>query len=85
VEGAVNVASGRPVALAEVVEKVAARAGRPELVRLGAIPAPAGEPPALYADARRLREEVGWSPRYDLDEGLAETVEWLRRKETVAE
>jgi nucleoside-diphosphate-sugar epimerase len=54
-------------------------------VRLGAITAPAGEPPALYADARRLREEVGWSPRYDLEEGLAETVEWLRRKKTVGE
>jgi nucleoside-diphosphate-sugar epimerase len=78
VEGAVNVASGRPVALREVVEKVAAHAGHPDLVRLGARPAPEGEPPSLYADARRLREEVGWSPRYDLDEGIAETVEWLR-------
>lgn len=78
VEGAVNIGSGRPVALGEVVERVAARAGRPDLVRLGARPAPVGEPPALYADARRLREEVGWSPRYELDEGIAETVEWLR-------
>lgn len=78
VEGAVNIASGQPVALREVVEKVAARAGRPDLARLGARPAPEGEPPSLYADARRLRAEVGWSPRYDLDEGLAETVEWLR-------
>jgi nucleoside-diphosphate-sugar epimerase len=78
VEGAVNVASGRPVALREVVEKVAAHVGRPDLVRLGARPAPEGEPPTLYADARRLREEVGWSPRYDLDDGLAETVECLR-------
>ncbi|HEX8118668.1 MAG TPA: NAD(P)-dependent oxidoreductase [Pyrinomonadaceae bacterium] len=78
VEGAVNVASGQPVTLAEVVERVAARAGRPDLVRLGARPAPEGEPPTLYADARRLRGEVGWAPRHDLDEGLAETVEWLR-------
>lgn len=79
VEGAVNVGSGRPVALREVIEKVAAHAGRPDLVRLGARPAPAGEPPTLYADARRLREEVGWSPRYGLDEGLAETVDWLKK------
>lgn len=80
VEGAVNVASGRPVTLAEVVGKVAASAGRPDLVRLGARPAPAGEPHALYADARRLREEVGWSPRRGLDEGIAETVEWLKKE-----
>lgn len=80
VEGAVNVGSGQPVALREVVEKVAAHAGRSDLIRLGARPAPEGEPLSLYADARRLREEVGWSPRYDLDEGLAAMVEWLKKK-----
>lgn len=79
-EGAVNVGSGQPVALREVVERVAAHTGRPDLVRLGARPAPAGEPPSLYADARRLRAEVGWAPRYELDEGIAATVECLRKK-----
>ena len=80
VGGAVNVASGRPAALAEVVEKIAAAAGRPDLVRLGALPAPPGEPPSLWADVARLRDEVGWSPRRDLDGGVAETVEWWRRR-----
>jgi nucleoside-diphosphate-sugar epimerase len=27
----------------------------------------------------RLRQDLGWQPRYDLDSGLAEYVEWLRR------
>lgn len=81
-EGAVNIATGRAVALREVVWKVAALVGCPDLVRLGARPAPAGEPPALYADARRLREEVGWTPRYELDAGIAETVERLRKEMT---
>ncbi len=27
----------------------------------------------------RLREDLGWQPRYDLDSGLAEYIEWLRR------
>jgi nucleoside-diphosphate-sugar epimerase len=81
VEGAVNVGAGRPVPLAEVIEKTAARAGRPDLVRLGARPAPAGEPTALWADTRRLREEVGWSPRFGLDEGLDATVEWWKKND----
>lgn len=80
VEGAVNIAAGRGVTLAEVIEKTAARAGRPDLVRLGALPAPLGEPPSLWADAGRLRGEVGWSPRFSLDEGLDATVEWWRKK-----
>jgi nucleoside-diphosphate-sugar epimerase len=27
----------------------------------------------------RLRQDLGWEPRYDLDSGVAEYIEWLRR------
>ena len=80
VEGAVNIASGQPVTLRQVIDKVAEHTGHAELVELGARPAPEGEPRSLYADARRLREEVGWSPRYDLDRGIEATVEWWRER-----
>lgn len=78
VEGAVNVGSGEPVALAEVVRLVGEKAGRPELIRMGARPAPEGEPPLLAADVTRLRDEVGWRPRFNLEAGLERTVEWWR-------
>jgi len=29
-------------------------------------------------DSRRAREELGWTPRWDADEGLVETVHWYR-------
>jgi nucleoside-diphosphate-sugar epimerase len=74
VEGPVNIASGEPVRLAEMVRMVAEIIGRPELVRLGALKTPAGEPPILVADVRRLKEEVGWTPRFDLKSGLTDTV-----------
>ena len=32
----------------------------------------------LVADTARLRHEVGFAPRYDLDRGLADAVEWWR-------
>ena len=78
VEGAVNVASGRAVALRDVVAGVAEAAGHPELVRLGAIPAREGEPAELVADVTRLRDEVGWTPRESLQDGLARAVDWWR-------
>ena len=80
VEGAVNIASGEPVTLRQVIGKVAEHTGGAELVELGAKPAPEGEPPSLFADARRLRDEVGWSPRYGLDEGIGATVAWWRQQ-----
>ncbi len=78
--GPVNVGSGEAVAVRAVVEAVAAAAGRPDLLRLGARPTPPGEPPLLVADDGRLRDEVGWRPRIDLARGLRDTVTWWREQ-----
>lgn len=78
VTGAVNIASGQPVRLKDVIMTIAREAGRPELVELGAIEAPANEPPILVGDVRRLAEEVGWSPHYDLETGIRNTLHWWR-------
>jgi nucleoside-diphosphate-sugar epimerase len=78
VTGAVNVASGDPVAVREVVDRLAELAGRPDLPRPGALPDREGDPPRLVADVSRLRDEVGFAPRIGLLEGLAGTLEWLR-------
>ena len=37
------------------------------------------EAPALRLDASRARKELGWRPRWPLDEALARTVEWYRQ------
>ena len=78
VSGAVNIASGEPVAVRDVIMGVAERVGRPDLVDLGT--RPMTEPMVLTADVRRLRDEVGWVPRYGLGSGLDDTVEWWRRR-----
>ena len=78
VTGPVNIASGEPVAIRTVVEAIAAKIGRPDLIELGALPTPSGDPPRITADVRRLRTEVGWSPRHDLDSGLDDTIAWWR-------
>jgi nucleoside-diphosphate-sugar epimerase len=79
VDGALNMASGEPVRVAEVIAAIAAATGRPELVRRGARPSGGGEPESLTADVGRLREEVGWAPAVGLREGVSRTVEWCRR------
>lgn len=74
VEGAVNVASGRPVALRELVLALGEAAGRPDLVHLGARPTNTAEPDVLTADVGRLRDEVGWEPQRTLAEAAAATM-----------
>jgi nucleoside-diphosphate-sugar epimerase len=79
VEAPVNIASGIPVTVREVVAAITAAVGRPELVQWGAQPLREGEPPLIVGDTRRLRDQVGFSPRYDLEAGVRHTVEWWRR------
>ena len=78
VAGSVNMASGNPVTLKDIIENVAAQLERPDLIRLGAIPPAANDPPLLVADVSRLTDEVGWQPRFSLDAGLAETISWWK-------
>lgn len=78
VSGAVNIASGQPVALREIIYKIAEKMGRPDLIHLGYLPTPASDTHLLVADVSRLTDEVGWSPSSDLDAGLEKTIEWWR-------
>lgn len=38
----------------------------------------------LCGSNRRIRELTGWEPSYDLDRGLAETIEWFRQPTNLA-
>jgi nucleoside-diphosphate-sugar epimerase len=79
VQGAVNVASGAGVALADLLRHAARILGREELLDPGVLPLRPGEPASLVAGVTRLRREVGWTPTITLESGLADTIAWWRR------
>jgi nucleoside-diphosphate-sugar epimerase len=76
--GPVNIGSGEPISIAALLERLARQIGRTDLLRLGARAAAEGEPPLLVPDIGRLRDEVGFTPRWTLDEGLADAIGWWR-------
>jgi nucleoside-diphosphate-sugar epimerase len=78
--GPINIASGQPVALRELIYKIAGKLKREDLIQFGAVSTPSEDPPLLVGDVRRLREEVGWTPKYDLDEALDQTIEWWKHE-----
>lgn len=80
VEGPVNLGSGEAVTISEIATTIGRLMEVSELVMLGSRPTPKGEPPLIEADTRRLRVEVGFSPRYDLERGLRHSVEWWRAR-----
>lgn len=80
VQGPVNIASGEAMTIRNVVAETAMKLGCPELLRLGARAPSTQEPPILLADVRRLKEEVGWRPGFDLNRGLDATIAWWREQ-----
>jgi nucleoside-diphosphate-sugar epimerase len=78
VAGIVNIGSGEPVTIHSLVTRIAAMLKAEGKVEFGAISAAPNDPPVLTPDVRRLREEVGWQPRWALEEGLASTIRWWR-------
>jgi nucleoside-diphosphate-sugar epimerase len=78
VKGAVNIASGKPTALKDVLSLAASILKRPDLLELGALTLPENDPPSLVANVQRLQDEVGWVPKYDLQQGMVETIGWWK-------
>ncbi len=76
--GPINIGSGEPVRVIDVVNTIASIAGRPDLLDVGARPDNLVDPPYVCADNTRLRTETEWRRRYSLAEGIADTMAWWR-------
>ncbi|MEQ8746018.1 NAD(P)-dependent oxidoreductase [Pyruvatibacter sp.] len=77
--GAINIASGTSLSLAEVALQTKSLIATGTL-SIGALPARAGEPHALVADVTRLRDEVGFKPRHTLISALEDCIDYWRRQ-----
>ena len=77
--GPVNIGSGEPARVRDVVSTLARVLDRPlELVSRESVD-PADPPPSIYADVARLTSTT-WVPRYDLERGLRHTAEWWKAR-----
>lgn len=73
VDGEVNIASGEPTTVGDLVRTVAEVMGRPDLVEYRST---APEESRVVGDNVRLRRDVGWAPRLSRDDGINGTVSW---------
>lgn len=78
VQGPVNIASGQPVTLRDIIVQIGQKLQREDLLHIGALPARANDLPLVVADVQRLKTEVGWQQKYDLSAGLDHTIDWWK-------
>jgi UDP-glucose-4-epimerase GalE len=68
---AYNLGIGRGYSVREILDACRVVTGRP--IPVEEAPRRPGDPPRLYADNRRIREELGWTPRYTDAESIVRT------------
>jgi UDP-glucose-4-epimerase GalE len=69
-----NVGTGQGASVLEVLEAARRVSGAP--IPADVVARRPGDPPAVYADNRKAREILGWSPRYGLNEIIATAWQW---------
>jgi CDP-glucose 4,6-dehydratase len=74
---AFNFSAEAPMTVLALAERVLAAAGRSDLVPEIRNDA-SNEIREQFLDARKARDRLGWTPQFDLDEGLARTHAWYR-------
>ena len=72
-----NAGCERPVPVLEIVRRLIDVSGRDVAPEVQGAATP-GEIDRQFLDARAIREELGWQPRWTLDRGLGATWEWYR-------
>ena len=80
IQSAVKIASGKARTVKEIVLLTADLLGKRKLVRFGKIPEAENEPSSIVADARCLREELGWTERDGILPGLEQTLEYWKSR-----
>ena len=75
-QGAINLGSGAPITIAQLVTLIGEQTGRPELVALGALPARPSEALLIAADVARQQNELGWTPKHSHTEAIDKTIAW---------
>ena len=78
-----NIASGKPVSIKQVVQKMIEiiGSGKP---KFGAVPYRKGESMELYADISAAKEILTWTPKTDLHDGLRETIEYYNNQNSAS-
>lgn len=77
VQNAVNICSGEPIKLRTIVEKIAELTDFKGNILWGAVPT-YFEEPLVVGNNLKLKNEVGFIPKYSLDEGLKQTINWWK-------
>lgn len=76
---AYNIASGVAHSMQSIVDRLLHLAGMKAEIRADTSQLRAADSAVIRGDAGRIRRELGWSPRFNLDQMLRDTLQYWRQ------
>ena len=71
-----NIGTGVEISVSDILDKIVKGIGLnvPKMYK----PSKSGEQMRSCLDSSRAKSELGWSPEYDIDRGIKETIKWFK-------
>lgn len=79
--GMLNLANGKQHTLQEIALKIINILNSNSSIEVGAISAVQAEPTCWQGDINRIKKSTGWAPKYSLNDGLMQTIDWFEKNE----
>lgn len=76
VEGIINIGSGQPVKLKDVLLRIQEKLHKRDLIRFGDIDVSRNEPEMIVCNNKKLKNQTKWVQKFNLDNGLDEAINW---------
>lgn len=72
--GPINICSGAGISIKQIVKHIAKNFDKENLIQWGAVPTSENDPARLVGDTQLLQTRLGWTPKYNHEQGLNEMI-----------
>lgn len=83
INGVVNIGSGIPIKIKDLITMIGKKLNNNELIKFGSIEVRQDESPTIVANNNKLKMRTNWTKKYDIEIGLDETIEWWKKERTI--
>ncbi|WP_226682721.1 NAD-dependent epimerase/dehydratase family protein [Sutcliffiella horikoshii] len=80
ITGEVNIGSGKPILLKDLIYQIGYQLNKPHLIKLSNKFPDKPHENIIVADIYKIQESTGWHPTTTLDEGLDHTIRWWKEQ-----
>ncbi len=74
--GEINIGSGYPITVKEILSQISSLMGKYNLIDMGALPYRTSETMFICSNNYLLKEQVNWQQKFNLTNGLEDTIRW---------